>query len=282
VAKQEASKEKIGILHPGQMGVVVAKTIRNSGHDVYWASAGRSTESRGRASDAGLTDAGSVERLCEICAAIVSVCPPEFAEALAREVAGYSFSGLYLDLNAISPECVHRIQGLVTGAGGVFLDGSIIGVPASARGQTWVYVAGQSAARAAAYFCGGPLEFEVLSDEAGQASALKMCFAAHSKGTAALQATVLAAAQSLGVQDALQRQWARSGPNFERLASSIRQAAPKAWRFIGEMNEIAKTFESAGVSKAFPVAACEIYEKLRELKGAAPPDLPGILERLRA
>ena len=82
MAKQEASKEKIGILHPGQMGVVVAKTIRNSGHDVYWASAGRSTESRGRASEAGLTDAGSVERLCKICAAIVSVCPPEFAEAL--------------------------------------------------------------------------------------------------------------------------------------------------------------------------------------------------------
>ena len=111
---------------------------------------------------------------------------------------------------------------------------------------------------------------------------MKMCFAAHSKGTAALQTAVLAAAQSLGVQDALERQWARSGPNPERVASSIRQAAPKAWRFIGEMNEIAKTFESAGVSKAFPMAAAEIYEKLRELKGAAPPDLPEILEKLRA
>src|SRR6516225_5005212 len=75
------------------MGIVVAKTIRNSGHDVYWASAGRSTESRGRASDAGLTDAGSVERLCEICAAIVSVCPPEFAEGLAREVAAATARG---------------------------------------------------------------------------------------------------------------------------------------------------------------------------------------------
>ncbi len=263
------------------MGVVVAETVRNSGHEVCWASDGRSKETGQRASAAGLTDAGSIARLCEICSVIVSVCPPEFAEGLAREVTGRSFRGLYIDLNAISPELARRIGGLVTSRGGSFLDGAIIGMPARARGQTWIYVAGENAFRAASYFCGGPLEFEVLGEEAGQASALKMCFAAHSKGATALQAAVLGAAQSLGVQAALERQWARSGPNFERVTASIRQAAPKAWRFTGEMKEIAETFESAGIPAGFPAAAREIYEKLRPFKGAAELELKAILDKLR-
>jgi 3-hydroxyisobutyrate dehydrogenase-like beta-hydroxyacid dehydrogenase len=275
------SKQRVGILHPGQMGVVVAETLRNSGQEVCWASEGRSRETCQRASAAGLTDAGSVAWLCEICAVIVSVCPPEFAEGLAREVTGHGFRGLYIDLNAISPDRARRIRGLVTSRGGSFLDGAIIGMPACARGQTWIYVAGKNASPAAAYFCGGPLEFEVLGEESGQASALKMCFAAHSKGIAALQAAVLGAAQSLGVEKALERQWTRSGPSFERVAASIRQAAPKAWRFAGEMREIADTFESAGIPKGFPAAAWEVYEKLRPFKGAGLPELAAIFEKLK-
>ena len=275
------AKEKVGILHPGQMGVVVAETVRNSGHEVLWASAGRSAETRRRAEAAGLTDAGSVSSLCESCSTIVSVCPPEFAENLAREVAGYSFRGLYIDANAISPERARRIGARITQAGGSFLDGSIIGMPARTRGQSWLYVSGENAAAAASCFCGGPLEFEVLGDYVGQASALKMCFAAHSKGTAALQAAVLAAAEGLGVQEALARQWARSGPNFERVVASVRTAAPKAWRFTAEMREIADTFERAGVPKGFPAAAEEIYEQLSDFKRTADPELSAILKKLR-
>src|SRR5690348_9865430 len=198
------------------MGAVVGATVKNSGHDVYWSSDGRSPETRRRAEAAGLTDAGSMARLCGCCAVIVSVCPPEFAEDLARQVAGHGFRGLYLDVNAIAPERAQRLRRLIAYGGGSFLDGSIIGMPPRTRGQTWLYVSGENAAAAAAYFCGGPLEFEVLGDLVGQASALKMCFAAHSKGTTALLAAVLGAAEALGVQEALQRQWARAGPNYER------------------------------------------------------------------
>lgn len=274
------AKEKVGILHPGQMGTIVAETVRNSGHEGLWASAGRSAETRRRAEAAGLADAGSVARLSESCSVIVSVCPPEFAEDLAREVAGAAFRGLYVDANAISPERARRIGARITEAGGAFLDGSIIGMPARTRGQTWLYVSGENAAGAAPYFCGGPLEFEVLGDYAGQASALKMCFAAHSKGTAALQTAVLAAAEGLGVQDALARQWGRSGPNFEQVVASVRTAAPKAWRFTAEMREIADTFESAGVPKGFPVAAEEVYGRLAGFKGAAEIRLEDILRQI--
>ena len=275
------TNQKVGVLHPGQMGVVVAETLRNSGQEVYWVSAGRSAETRSRAARAGLADAGTVARLCETCSVIVSVCPPEFAEEVAREVSGHPFRGLYLDVNAISPGRARRIGRLLTEQGASYVDGSIIGMPAKARGQTWLYLAGDAAGSALPLFRGGPLEVEDLCAKAGQASALKMCFAAHSKGTAALLAAVAGTAEALGVREALERQWSRSGPNWERVAATIEQAAPKAWRFVAEMTEIGDTFESVGIPKGFPLAAGEIYEKLRGYRGSIEPDLAGILSRLR-
>ena len=119
------------------------------------------------------------------------------------------------------------------------------------------------------------------SERIGLASALKMCFALQSKGNAALLAAVVGSAESLGVRAALERQWGRSGPNWERVVWSIQHTAPKAWRFVAEMQEIADTFQAAGVPKGFPAAAGEIYEKLRPFKGASAPELSGILKKLR-
>ena len=271
---------KVGIVHPGQMGAVAAATVRNSGHEVYWVSEGRSAETRGRAESAGLRDAGSVARLCETCAVMVSVCPPEFAEETARAVAECGFGGLYLDANAISPERAQRIGRVLSEGGATFVDGCIIGMPTQRRGETWLYVSGEHADRALPLFAGGPLEVEVLGDQIGQASALKMCFAAQSKGTSALLAAVMSAAESLGVRAALERQWTRSGPNAARAAASVRQAAPKAWRFVGEMKEIADTFEAAGVPKGFPMAAEEVFAKLAGFKGALDTRLEEVLREL--
>lgn len=275
-------KQKIGVLHPGEMGAVVAATAANSGHEVYWASEGRGPETRKRAESAGLTDAGTMAQLCKTCSGIVSVCPPENAEQVAADVAGHGFRGLYVDANAVSPERARRMGRLLSSDGVVFVDGCIIGMPARTRGQTWIYLSGEGAEQAASWFRGGPLEVEVLGEEIGRASALKMCFAAHSKGTAALLAAVAATAEVLGVRVALERQWARSGPNPGRAAESIQRAAPKAWRFVGEMGEIADTFESAGIPRGFPESAGAIFARMAGFRGSGAPDLASVLRVLTA
>jgi 3-hydroxyisobutyrate dehydrogenase-like beta-hydroxyacid dehydrogenase len=272
------AKQSVGVIHPGQMGVVVADTIRNSGHEVWWASEGRSEETRQRA--ARFTDAGSITRLCGECSVIVSVCPPEFAEEVAHQVAACSFHGLYLDANAISPDRTRRIGRLLAQGGATFVDGCIIGMPARTRGETWLYVSGEQAERMGGLFGGGPLEIEVLADEIGPASALKMCFAAQSKGSTALLAAVMSAAEVLGVRAALERQWSRSGPNAAHAAAAVQQAAPKAWRFVGEMKEIAETFESAGIPSGFPLAAEEVYERLAGFKGTRETQFAEVLRKL--
>jgi len=272
---------KIGIVHPGQMGAVVAATAKNSGHEVYWASEGRSTETRQRAAGAGLRDAGTMAELCEECEAMVSVCPPEFAEGMAQEIVDLGFRGLYIDANAISPQRARRMRQSMAANGVRFVDGCIIGQAATSRGETWIYLSGAQAADAAGCFTAGPLEAEVLEGEAGQASALKMCYSAHAKGMAALRAAVLAAADQLGVLGDLDRQWARSGPPFARAVESIQITAPKAWRFVAEMQEIVETFESVGMPGDFHRAAGEIYRRLAPFKGTPKPELGEALRRLR-
>jgi 3-hydroxyisobutyrate dehydrogenase-like beta-hydroxyacid dehydrogenase len=272
--------QRIGILHPGQMGIVVAASAQNSGNEVFWASEGRSAATRERALKAQLQDAGTLANLCELCPVIVSVCPPEFAEGIADQVAQQRFTGLYVDANAISPQRVLRIARCLEERGASFVDGGIIGPPARVRNRTWLYLSGEDAAQAASYFSGGPIETQVLDGGVGKASALKMCFAAYSKGSIALLCSVLATARELGVIQDLQWQWARNGPALDQVGRQIAEAAPKAWRFAAEMEEIANTLECAGIPGGFHVAAAEVFRRLAGFKGREAPDLAAVLAEL--
>ncbi len=272
---------KIGSLHPGAMGVSLATSAKNTGHTVYWASEGRSDATGKRAQDNGLEDIGSLAAMCEKADAIVCVCPPHAAEEVAQSVAATGFGGLYLDANAIAPQRAIRIGQIVAG-GATFVDGGIIGGPAWTPGRTWLYLSGEGAADAAQWFSGGPLETQDIGPEPGKASALKMCFAANTKGTSALQCAVLSAAEKLGVRQELEAQWSRGGSDqAERIRNTARSVTAKAWRFEGEMAEIASTFESAGVPGGFHQAAGEIYRRIGKFKDSAQqPDLQAVLDAL--
>lgn len=270
----------IGILHPGQMGISIAATIQRSGHTVFWVSAGRSPQTQARASQHNLTDASTLAQLCAACDAIVSVCPPAAVEDVAGQVLAAGFTGLFIDANAISPQRAQRMASLLTGGGITFVDGGIIGGPAWGPG-TWLYLSGPDAHQAAAYFSAGPLQVRVIGDEPGKASALKMCFAAYTKGSTALLCAILAAAENLGVRPELEAQWSQDGSDFAaQTTQRVRGVTAKAWRFSGEMEEIAATFDGAGLPGEFHQAAAEIYRRLAGFKHA--PDTPALEDVLSA
>src|SRR5215510_9581739 len=113
--------EIIGILHPGEMGISVAVSAQNSGHTLFWVSEGRSPQTCERAQRYSLVDAGSLEELCKNCSMIISVCPPHAAEELAQQVLIHSFKGLYVDVNAISPQRAIRIGEAMAEHGAAFV-----------------------------------------------------------------------------------------------------------------------------------------------------------------
>ena len=272
----------LGVLHPGEMGISVAACAKNSGHTVYWASQDRSTQTRARADQFDLFDAGTLAQLCTTCAVLVSVCPPHAAEQVADQVLAQGYSGLYIDANAISPERAKRIGQAMEAGGAAFVDGGIIGGPAWQPNRTWLYLSGESADEVLPLFSAGPLETQVIGDEIGQASALKMCYAAYTKGSTALLGAILATAEALGVRADLERQWSRGGSDFAKQTENrVRRVTAKAWRFAGEMEEITATFEQAGLPGGFHAAAAEIYQRMAGFKEApATPELDEVLTAL--
>lgn len=273
---------KAGILHPGLMGVSVAVSIQKSGHDVYWVSDGRSSNTQQRAAEYKLRDAGTLEELCSICDLIVSVCPPHAAEQVADQVIASGFHGVYLDANATSPERAVRIEKTMNAAGVTFVDGGIIGGPAWKSGETCLYMSGTEAEAVAAFFAKGALEVRVIGEFVGKASALKMCYGAYTKGTTALLSAILAASESLGVRLDLETEWGRSWGDFtEQTHQRVRRETAKAWRFEGEMEEIAATFASAGLPDGFHKAAAEIYHRTAGFKDSPEhPPLEAVLAAL--
>lgn len=271
----------VGVLHPGEMGSTVGASARANAARVLWVSEGRSAQTNERAAAAGLEDAKTLASLCAASDVIFSVCPPHAALDLARTVAAQGFSGTYVDANAVSPATAREIGRIIENRGASFVDGGIIGPPARARGTTRLYLSGEQAGRIRPLFEQGPLEAIAVQGGSGAASALKMAYAAYTKGTAALLVSIRALAIHSGVDQALLAEWARSqaelGARSERAAA---ETARKAWRFAGEMAEIAATFDDAGLPDGFFLAAGKIYDSLAGYKDA--PGKPSVAEVAKA
>jgi len=246
----------VGLLHPGEMGSAVGATLAARGETVIWASAGRSAATAERAQIAGLEDVGSVEELCRRSDVIISVCPPHAAAEVAEAAQG--FPGIYVDANAVSPATARSIEELV----GRCVDGGIIGPPPAEQGTTRLYLSGREAGLVADLFAETTVDARVVSAEVGAASAVKMAFAGWTKGSAALLLAIRALARVEGVEETLLDEWRLSLPQLEdRSVAAARSAQKKSWRWIGEMEEIAQTFASAGLPDGFHRAAAEIYRR---------------------
>ena len=274
----------IGLLHPGEMGGSVGAAARRNGAQVLWASEGRGPETRGRAAAAGLTDVDTLSALVERSRIVLGVCPPHAAVEVARAVAAQGFSGIYVDANAVSPDTTRAVCRIVEAAGARFVDGGIIGPPAVTAGTTRLYLSGTESARVAACFRRGPLEARVLDGPPGAASALKMAYAAWTKGSAALLIAIRTLAVNEGVDATLVREWELSQAGLPgRSAGAVRSNARKAWRFSGEMEEIADTFEAAGLPDGFHRAAADVYRRMTDYKNAAQaPSVEEVANRILA
>jgi 3-hydroxyisobutyrate dehydrogenase-like beta-hydroxyacid dehydrogenase len=238
------------------MGSAVGATLASRGETVIWASAGRSAATAERAQIAGLEDVGSVEELCRRSDVIISVCPPHAAAEVAEAAQG--FPGIYIDANAVSPATARSIEELV----GRCVDGGIIGPPPAEQGTTRLYLSGREAGLVADLFAETTVDARVVSAEVGAASAVKMAFAGWTKGSAALLLAIRALARVEGVEETLLDEWRLSLPQLEdRSVAAARSAQKKSWRWIGEMEEIAQTFASAGLPDGFHRAAAEIYRR---------------------
>lgn len=266
------------VLHPGEMGSSIAAALIDTGCEVSWSSQNRSELTRQRAERVGLREAKSMTDALSDADIVFSICPPEFASEMARDVCNGGFAGIYVDCNAISPQ---RSRDVGSTFGSQYVDGGIIGPPAWRSGATRLYLSGKHAERISDLFSNSMVDAKVVDDQVGSASALKMCYAAYTKGTSALLLAIRAMARSEGVTGHLLAEWEISQPGVQRRSEgSARGSAPKAWRFSGEMLEIAKSLSDNGLPSGFHEAAASVYSRLKRFKDAREVDFEEVMHEL--
>jgi 3-hydroxyisobutyrate dehydrogenase-like beta-hydroxyacid dehydrogenase len=264
----------IAILSPGDMGSGVGRDLAERGFDVVTCLAGRGADSRARARSAGFRELPDLDAL--VCEAdlVLSILPPEAAPALAREVAAAMTrtgeTPPFADCNAIAPETTTAIGETIRAAGAAFIDGGIVGAaPGKSDRPVRIYASGPEAGIMAA-LDGGGISIRPCGPEIGRASAVKMCYAAISKGTNTLHTATLIAAEALGVGALLRDELADSAAaTYRHMLATVPRLPADAARWIGEMEEIARTFEAAGVTPHFHQGARDTFKLLARTPFAA-------------
>jgi 3-hydroxyisobutyrate dehydrogenase-like beta-hydroxyacid dehydrogenase len=259
------------------MGHAVGASLAERGFRVVSALADRSELTRSRAERAGIEDAGDLDGVLAAAEGILAILPPAEAEPLARRVAeAMARSGrtpIYADCNAVSPATVRRIGDSMTAAGAPFIDAGIIGVPpAPGRVETRFYASGPEAGWLEGLAGSGErggIAVIGLSDEIGRASAIKMAYAALTKGTMTLQAAVLVTAMRLGVFEELCREFEKSQTQAWARMGILPFLPADSGRWIGEMEQIAATFRDAGVPDDFHRGAAAIFRMMAATPFAA-------------
>ena len=247
----------VGLLSPGEMGSAVAVTLREQGVTVLTCLEGRSARTRDLAERDRLEVAPTLADLVLASDVILSIVPPASALDVARAVtAAIRATGarpLYVDCNAVSPSTVRAVAATV---GGEVVDIGIIGSPPRGQGTTRFYASGPQASHLEL----PGLDVRPIGEEVGTASALKMCYAALTKGFTALATELLVAARLLGVNDELAKELADSqAQHHATMARQIPRMPSVAHRWIGEMEEIAKTFAELGLTPRILEGAADLY-----------------------
>lgn len=258
----------LGLLGTGDMGSAIGAAYVRAGYRVVAALGERSAHSRALAARAGIEDLESLRAVAREAEILLSIVPPANAHACAESAAVAMVEAgtqpLFVDCNAVSPATARSIARIFDALGAPFVDAGIVGrgpVP-NVEPPTRFFVSGAERARV--------LELEVpgirmidMGEEIGRASAIKMAYAALNKGTDALYAAVLLAAERLGVRAELMAELELSQKEaLARMQARVPYLAATAERFVGEMAEIATTYEAAGVTPLFHRGAEWLYATL--------------------
>ena len=257
----------VGVMSPGDMGSGVGGVLKKNGLRVLTALDGRSDASKQRAAEEGFEDVGTLDELVKQSDLVLSILVPSEALSFAEDIAGAivrtGAEVAVADCNAVSPATGMKIGEIVTAAGGKFIDAGIIG-PSPRRGAAPRFYASGQHAHILAELDGKGIDVPVMDGPIGRASGLKMVYAALTKGAAALHASTLMTASSLGLYDDLIAELELSQSGTLASMDRVKSISAQAFRWIGEMEEIAATFADAGTTPDIHSGAAETFQQIAD------------------
>lgn len=257
----------IAILSPGNMGGAVGACLHNSGYDVITCLAGRSDFTRRKAEDAGFRDVPHMAALVHEADLILSILDPakavEIAESVAAAMAETGETPVFADCNATSPATANHLNAIIEEAGGRFIDVGIIGGAPTRRENYPQFCTSGPHASLLDELHDKAVRIEHIGPDIGQGSAIKICNGAFNKGAFALYASVMLAAEHYGCTEFLRERLPGSqAGTAERLDNAILRLPSLSGRYIGEMEQVAETFEAIGLTPQIHQGAADLFRLL--------------------
>lgn len=255
--------EKVGLLSPGDMGHTVGRVLVEHGMPVLTCLEGRSERTRRLAQEAGIDEVATYEQLVRDTDMILSIlvpgCAGSVATTVARALRATQRQVVYVDCNAIAPMTAREVAETIKEAGSPFVDVGIIGPPPTRQSVTRFYASGAAAGEFKRLSQYG-LDVRVLGREVGQASGFKMMYGALTKGSFALEIALLIGASQMGLYEELVEEFQLSqAERYSSMERVLLTVPYRARRWIGEMQEIARTFEDMKMTPRFHQGAEDIY-----------------------
>jgi 3-hydroxyisobutyrate dehydrogenase-like beta-hydroxyacid dehydrogenase len=237
------------------MGAALGRLLREAGHRVVTTLEGRGATTGRNSREAGLEQLDTLPALIRTASVLISLVPPPAAlpvavacrDALARE----SRCGaplLYADLNSVSPQTARAVAYVFVGTSVEVVDGAILGLASHLQSRGVLYLSGRQAGQVAA-LVEGKLQVQVLGDEPGQASAMRMLLSGLTKGVLALFVEMALAARQAGVLERLLANCRADYPGVMEVVERVLPTYPRhAARRGQELAEVEATLSELGLS----------------------------------
>ena len=258
--------ETVAILSPGDMGHAVGQLLREHELKVVTCLTGRSQRTKDLAELAGIADVPDLNDMVAQSQIILSISVSEMVPRICQQVAdaikATNANVLFAECNAISPQLSRQMEPIITEAGGRYIDASIVGGPPLNGSSPRFYASGDNTAEFEGLANFG-LDVRTAGTEVGQASGIKMCYAAMTKGSSALYSELLMAAEMMGLSDFVIAEFQSSQPAvLQRMERGLPGVPAKARRWVSEMEEIKDTFEHLGLTPHLFQGVADMYRMI--------------------
>lgn len=261
---------RIGFLGFGEAGYHLATGFREEGvahissFDINTNTPGLGERIRQRASAAGIDLVESPGQLAERSDILFSVVTADAAHNAAHQMVPYlTERHFYADLNSVSPQTKQQIDRSIASTGAKFVEAAVMSPVPGHNHKVPILMAGANAASLTELLVPIGMRLEVISDQIGAASAVKMCRSIVVKG---LEALLLECAMGAVHYNADERVFAsleESYPaiNWKELAGyAIGRVIEHGGRRAREMEEAAATLRTAGIKPVMSEATVETQD----------------------
>lgn len=280
----------VGLLYPGELGTALAALLAGLGVRVVTTLAGRSDRTIERARRAEIEVLANLHEVARQADVVISLVPPAAAEQTAAKwcaLAGVGPRGaIYVDANSIGPEQAAAIGRRIEATGKDFVDAAINGLAKNLATSGTLFLSG-TRANDVAVLIGDAMRVQVVGDQPGRASAMKMLLSGLSKGLCGLFAETALVADRQGLLSEMIDAYRRIYPGVMTVVDRMLPTyAQHAGRRATETREVEETARAAGVEPLMLAAVRDLHEQIASVTfdrlAADPWTVPAFIERLNA